>query len=549
MGNERSQGGPLGRQLSQSRGQPKAVPGTDVFAVVSLGRACHDYTLAANSSAPFPVLNPLSSSRFEFVKSFTMSGWRSGEPPCAAGGWPANFPPVPPMRAFSMTVIKRGLDLPIAGAPEQRIDLGPAVGQVGLVGDDYIGMKPTMLVAEGDQVKLGQALLEDKKNPGVFYTAAASGRVSAVNRGAKRKFLSLVIDVEGDERVEFSETRGIPVASLGRSRVAEKLQTSGLWTALRTRPYGHVPAVGSTPHSIFVTAIDTSPLAADPSVVLAGKKDQFVIGLEAISQLTDGKVFVCRGEKGEIPGAELPRVSVHTFSGPHPAGLVGTHIHFLDPVGPNKTVWYLNYQDVIAIGAFFEQGVLDTRRVISLAGPMVQRPRLIETRLGARLDELVDGEIVTDRAVRVISGSVLCGRKSEPMTHFLGRHHSQVSVIQEGTLREFLGWQKPGFDKYSVTRIFASTLSKGKKFAFTTSTEGSERAMVPLGTYEKVMPLDLLPTQLLRALIIRDTEQAQQLGALELEEEDVALCTFVCPGKYEYGTLLRDNLSTIQREG
>ncbi|MGV3483517.1 MAG: NADH:ubiquinone reductase (Na(+)-transporting) subunit A, partial [Planctomycetaceae bacterium] len=199
--------------------------------------------------------------------------------------------------------------------------------------------------------------------------------------------------------------------------------------------------------------------------------------------------------------------------------------------------------------AFFQQGVLDSRRVVSLAGPVVPRPRLIETRLGARLDDLVAGEIQPGVDARVISGSILCGRKSEPMTNFLGRYHSQISVLQEGTQREFLGWQMPGFNKFSVTRIFASTLSKGKKFAFTTSTEGSERAMVPLGTYEKVMPMDLLPTQLLRSLIVRDTEQAQQLGALELEEEDVALCTFVCPGKYEYGTLLRDNLSTIQREG
>jgi len=193
--------------------------------------------------------------------------------------------------------------------------------------------------------------------------------------------------------------------------------------------------------------------------------------------------------------------------------------------------------------------VVDSRRVISLAGPVIKKPRLVEARLGARLDDLVADEIQPNVSARVISGSVLCGRKSEPWLNFLGRYHYQVSVIEEGTQREFLGWQKPGFDKFSITRVFASAMSKGKKFAFTTSTEGSERAMVPLGTYEKVVPLDLLPTQLLRSLIIHDTEQAQQLGALELEEEDVALCTFVCPGKYEYGTLLRDNLTTIQREG
>jgi Na+-transporting NADH:ubiquinone oxidoreductase subunit A len=240
---------------------------------------------------------------------------------------------------------------------------------------------------------------------------------------------------------------------------------------------------------------------------------------------------------------------VEVFQGPHPAGLVGTHIHFLDPVSPGKTVWYLNYQDVVAIGAFFLSGKLDTRRVISLAGPVVERPRLLETRIGACIDELVAGEWKPGVTVRAISGSVLCGRTAAAPLNFLGRYHLQVSALQEGNDREFLGWQGPGFEKYSVTNIFASALSKGKKFALTTSTGGSERAMVPLGTYEQVVPLDILPTQLLRALIVRDTEQAQRLGALELEEEDVALCTFVCPGKYEYGTLLRDNLTTIQREG
>jgi len=452
-------------------------------------------------------------------------------------------------RQLPMTVIKRGLNLPISGAPDQKIEFGPVISHVGILGDDYVGMKPTMLVSEGDTVKRGQKVIEDKKTPGVFYTSPVSGKVSAINRGAKRKFLSIVISVEGDERIEFSGVRGTSTASLGREKVVAALLESGLFTAFRVRPFGHVPEPLNTPHSIFVTAMDTSPLAADPVAVMAGRSADFVAGLEAISQLTDGKVYVCQDEKSTNPGANVPRVQTEVFSGPHPAGLAGTHIHFLDPVGPNKTVWYLNYQDVIAIGSLMLNGVLDNRRVVSLAGPVVTKPRLIETVLGASIDDLVAGQLVDGKSCRVISGSVLCGRKSEPMLSFLGRYHSQISVIEEGTQREFLGWQKPGFEKYSVTRVFASAIASGKKFAFTTSTEGSERAMVPLGTYEKVMPMDLLPTQLLRALIVRDTEQAQQLGALELEEEDVALCTFVCPGKYEYGTLLRDNLTTIQSEG
>ncbi len=448
-----------------------------------------------------------------------------------------------------MTVIKRGLDVPISGEPEQRIEPGPRVTRVGLIGDDYIGMKPTMLVAEGDSVLLGQPVMEDKKNPGVIFTAPAAGKVVAVNRGAKRKFESLVIEVTGDEAVEFPGVGGTALASMDRDTLVGHLVLSGLWTSLRTRPYGLVPGISTSPHSIFVTAIDTNPLAADPAVVLAGREDDFAVGLLALSKLTTGKVFVCRSPRVKVPAGTDSRVQVEVFQGPHPAGLVGTHIHLLDPVGPNKTVWYLNYQDVLAIGAFLLSGKLDTRRVVSLAGPVVNRPRLIETRLGACIDELVAGELAEGVVSRVVSGSVLCGRTVTEPVNFLGRYHLQVSALQEGTQREFLGWQGPGFDKFSITRIYASALSKGKKFALTTSTGGSERAMVPVGTYERVMPLDILPTQLLRSLIIRDTDQAQRLGALELEEEDVALCTFVCPGKYEYGTLLRDNLTTIQREG
>ena len=447
-----------------------------------------------------------------------------------------------------MTTISKGLDLPITGAPEQRIEVAKEVTKVGLLGDDYVGMKPTMLVAVGDKVEMGQPIFTDKKTEGVTFTAPASGKIAEVNRGDKRKFESVVIDVEGDNRIEFDSVKGTDPASLSREALTEKLTISGLWTSLRTRPYGKVPVPGSVPNSIFVQAIDTNPLAADPSVAMADRKDQFSVGLAALTQLTDGNVYVCKAPDAEIPGSSVSGVEVKTFGGPHPAGLVGTHIHTLDPIGNEKVVWYINYQDVCGIGSFFDKGVLDPLRVISLAGPVVNQPRLLQTRIGADIDQLIEGEI-EDVKVRPISGSVLCGRTANHPHNFLGRTHTQISVLKEGDEREFLGWQKPGFDKYSTTRVFASAGNPKQKFAFTTSTGGSKRAMVPLGTYEKVMPLDLMPTQLMRALICHDTDQAQMLGALELEEEDVALCTFVCPGKYDFGTLLRENLTTIEREG
>ena len=250
-----------------------------------------------------------------------------------------------------------------------------------------------------------------------------------------------------------------------------------------------------------------------------------------------------------MPGTELSCISVREFTGPHPAGLVGSHIHFLDPVGAKKTVWYLNYQDVIAMGHLFRTGRLHTERVVSLAGPAVTDPRLVRTRVGANLRELTAGEL-SDEENRLISGSVLCGRQCEGARIFLGRYHQQVSVLQEGRQRNFLGWQLPGLKQYSVMRVFASSLfGRGKQAALTTSRQGSDRPMIPIGVYEKVMPLDVIATFLLRSLIVNDSHQAQQMGCLELDEEDLALCTFVCPGKYDFGEILRRNLTQIERDG
>lgn len=445
-----------------------------------------------------------------------------------------------------MITIKKGLNIPLSGYPRQVIEYGPEVNEVAIVGDDYVGMKPTMEVAEGDLVRLGQVLFTDKKTPGVAYTSPAAGRVKAIHRGAKRKFESVVIERGAGGEETFVKTDD--VHSVTSDTVRENLLRSGLWTALRTRPYSKVPAPESSPHSIFVTAIDTNPLAANPAPIIEEQREDFVWGLHILTKLTDGPVFVCTKPKADIPGQDVDRVSVVEFAGPHPAGLPGTHIHFLDPVSETKTVWQIGYQDAIAYGKLFRTGRLSVERVISLAGPAVQKPRLLRTCLGANIDELVEREL-NEGNNRIISGPLLSGRKIAPPTNYLGRYHQQVSVIPEGDQREFLGWQMPGLNKFSVTRAFAGFWCGGNKYQFTTSTGGSRRAMVPIGTYEKVMPLDIIPTFLLRALITEDTEQAQALGCLELDEEDLALCTFVCPGKYDYGPILRKSLTTIELEG
>ena len=446
-----------------------------------------------------------------------------------------------------MIKVRRGLDLPISGTPEQVVYNGPAVSQVALVGLDYQGMKPTMAVREGDQVKLGQLLFTDKKNASARYTAPAAGTVAAINRGERRIFQSLVIDIDGDDSETFETYSAEQLHTLDRSNVIENLVKSGQWTALRTRPFSKVPAADTMASSIFVTAMDTNPLSADPTVVIDQRREDFTSGLKILARLTDGPVNLCVAPNSIIPGDDIDGVREIAFSGPHPAGLAGTHIHLVDPVSIGKTVWSIGYQDVIAIGALFTTGCIDVRRVIALAGPQVTQPRLLGTRLGANINQLVIGELKNDEN-RVISGSVLSGRQAVSEFVFLGRYHSQVSVIQEGRERQFLHYLRAGVNKHSSLPVFVSSLTK-KLFNMTTSTNGSERAMVPVGGYEKVTALDILPIQLLRALIVGDTEMAQKLGCLELDEDDMGLYTYVCVGKYEYGRILRDNLTRIEKEG
>ena len=442
-----------------------------------------------------------------------------------------------------MIKIKKGLDLPIAGKPEQSITKGNEVSRIALVGSDFNGMKPTMQVQVGDKVKKGQLLFSDKKTEGVLYTSPASGVVKEINRGARRVFESIVIELEGSDEETFASFSASELSALSGEQVQSQLVQSGMWTSIRTRPYSKVPALDSKPSSIFVSAIDTQPLAADPEVVIAQNKDDFANGLTVLSRLSD-KVFVSRAPNSGIPVANAQAVDV---SGPHPAGLVGTQIHFLDPVSATKTVWHVGYQDVIAIGKLFTTGKIFNERVVALAGPQVSKPRLVSTLLGANLDELTKCELNTGEN-RVISGSVLGGRTGAGNMAYLGRYANQISVIEEGRDRKLLHYFSPGADRHSVMRIYLSKLMPNKLFNFTSTTNGSERAMVPLGGYEKVMPLDVLPTQLLRAIIVEDMDVAINLGVLELDEEDLALCTYVCPGKYEYGPILRNNLERIEKE-
>lgn len=446
---------------------------------------------------------------------------------------------------------QRGLDLPITGLPSQDID-AKASSRVAVVAADVVGLRPTLHVNEGDVVRSGQLLFEDKKTPGVRYTAPAAGRIVGVHRGERRALQSVVIDTtagDGQPPVTFGAWENRPQGTLTAEFVRDLLLESGMWPALRARPFSKVADPATQPLALFITATDSEPLAPRPELVVGDRAEDFREGVQALALLTDGPVHVCTDDAWTVPVPTSDRIGHHRFTGPHPSGTVGFHIHTLAPAGRARLVWHIGYQDVLAIGHLLRTGALDATRVVALAGPAVKRPRLLRVPMGASTDELIAGEVEAGE-VRVLSGSVLTGRTAMgDALGFLGRYHRQVAVLPEGRRRDLLGWAGPGLDRFSALRVFLSKLTPSKRFDFTTSTNGSPRAIIPVGLYERVMPFDLQPTYLLKALVTLDVERAEQLGCLELDEEDLALCTFVCPGKNDYGPHLREVLTLIEKEG
>ena len=452
-----------------------------------------------------------------------------------------------------MIKIKKGLDLPIEGRPSQEIVNAPPSTRIALTGYDYVGMKPTLLVQEGQKVKKGEPLFQCKKRLGVTYTSPGAGTIAAINRGEKRVFQTLEIEVDESQEKEQQEAHhsfsSYSPTKKWQDYSAQEIEAllveSGQWVGLRTRPFSKSPLPGTRPSSLFISTLNTHPLAANPATVIEQNKDYFIAGVKILSKLA--KVNLIKKKSTLLAPFEESHIHIHEISGPHPAGNVGTHIHFIDPVGPHKTVWHIGVQDVIGVGHLFKTGRLFVERVVALGGTQVFTPRLLKTRLGANLKTITQGQI-KEGPHRMISGSPLNGRQTDDLFSYLGRFHEQISVIEENNQREFLGWQGPGFHKYSVSNTYLGKFVR-KTFPFSSSLFGSPRAMVPIGSFEKVMPLDILPTQLLRALSCRDTDLAQDLGALELDEEDLSLCTFVSPGKEDFAPLLREVLDLIEKEG
>ena len=450
-----------------------------------------------------------------------------------------------------MIRIKKGLNIPINGSPTEEIVDSTRSRSVAILGNDYVGMKPTMLVEEGERVKLGQALFEDKKNPGVIFTSPAGGKVESINRGDRRVLQSVVIEVEQEEEIEeFNRYSEVELDKTTSAEIRSQLIKSGSWTAFRTRPYSKIPGVEEIPNNIFISLLDTQPLSPNPEIITNLNTDNFNFGLKVLKRLVDCPIHISTGPNSNLDLPEDDQVINHIFSGPHPAGLVGTQMHYISPASLSNINWTIGYQDVIAIGAQFRTGKVFVERVVSLAGPQVNEPKYLKTRLGACTDEVTAGQL-TQRENRVISGSVISGREAIGPYAYLGRNHNQKTVVAEPNTkdREFMNWLTPGPRKFSKIPLFLSSLFPKKLYKFKALMNGSDRPIVPIGVYEEVFPLNFLPAMLLRNIVLMDTEKIQALGGLELDEEDLSLCSFVCPGKYDFGSLLRAGLTKIEVEG
>lgn len=429
--------------------------------------------------------------------------------------------------------IRKGLNLVLDGAPEQVIHPSAEIATVALLGEDYPGLRPSMLVREGDRVRLGQPLFVDRRNPDVPFTSPGTGVVADIHRGVRRALQSVVIKLDGEDENVFQAIDRGDIDRLAPDRIRELLLASGAWTALRTRPYGNVAAPSTSPQAVFVTAIDTRPLAPDPRVVIDQQRDAFTDGLRALARVTTAPTFLCVARADDIPTAAASRITVAEFRGPHPAGLVGTHMHLLAPVGAERPAWHIGYQDVIAIGNLLTSGRPCVERVVSLAGSAVTRPRLVRTRQGASVDELANGEI-EGNSVRLLSGCPLVGRAASDPVAFLGRYHTQVTALRlpsATTLERHRGSRLRAFWRRSPPASAAI-----------------RPPLIPVDTFERVLPLDILPTPLFRALLAGDIDTAAALGCLELEEEDLALSGCVCPSRIDYGSLLRSTLSQLEAQ-
>ncbi|MBE6174263.1 MAG: Na(+)-translocating NADH-quinone reductase subunit A [Rikenellaceae bacterium] len=436
----------------------------------------------------------------------------------------------------------KGLDIRLQGEAAKTIVDAPMAAEYAVSPLDFEGITPKMLVKVGDTVEAGSPLFFDKKRPEILFTSPVSGTVAAVNRGEKRKILSVV--VAADKEIAYKPFSSLDLSKASREQIIELLLETGLWTMFTQRPYGIVASPSDKPKAIFVSAFDSAPLAIDYGFALADQQQPLQKGFDLLRRLTDGKVHLSYdacGQKPQIDGVEL-----HAFKGKHPAGNVGVQIHHIDPINKGEKVWTLNIQDVAILGRFFLTGKVDMSRVVAVAGSCVAEPKYYRVVAGASIESILGGKLSNEHA-RVISGNVLTGR-NVGKEGFLGVNANQITAIPEGDNYELLGWAMPRFKKFSVSRAYLSWLLPCRKYNLDTNLNGGERAFVMNDLYEKYLPMDIYPVHLVKACIANDLDKMENLGIYEVVEEDLALCEFVCPSKIEMQQILRNGINLIMKE-
>lgn len=443
--------------------------------------------------------------------------------------------------------IKRGLNIKLAGEAARSVSNLPLPELFAIKPPDFTGLIPKLLVKEGDEVQSGSPLFYDKNNESIKFCSPVSGEIVEIVRGDKRRILE--IKILADREIKYlSFTKNNP-ADLSREEITAALLNSGAWPFIRQRPFGIVANPGDKPKSIFISAFDSNPLAPDINFIMQQQDMNFQAGLDALKKLTDGNIHlnVHSGMNASPVFTNAKGVVVNKISGPHPAGNVGVQIHHIDPVNKGETVWYVNPQDVLVIGRLFTEGRFDASRVVALTGSQVVNAKYYKTLVGASIKNIIADGGLKQGENRVVSGNVLSGTQI-PEDGYLGFYDSQITVIPEGHVSEFMGWLAPGFNKYSMSRTFFSWLTPGKEYGLDTNLHGEERPFVMTGQYEKVFPMNIYPVQLLKSILIEDIDMMEKLGIYEVVEEDFALCEFVCTSKIKSQEIIRRGLDIVRKE-
>ncbi len=449
--------------------------------------------------------------------------------------------------------LKKGFDIRLVGEAEKRIVELPAPKMVALKPQDFRGLKAKLEVHEGDTVKQGTPLFYAKSNENIKFVSPVSGTVKAIKRGERRALMEIIVENDGQnnsEKVDVPGREGIKTA--GREKLQAVMMQGGVWPFIIRRPFSKIALAGDTPRDIFISGMDTGPLAPDMALVMEGLEDDFQAGIDALAQMTEGKVYlgIDSRAKSAVPAFnQATGVEKNYFSGPHPAGNVGVHVHHVKPLKSGEVVWTVKPYGVAMIGRFLKTGLFPQERVVAVAGSSVKEPVYYKTITGVSLEDLFAQNGITDEEPRYISGNVLTGTRVLK-SGFVGFYDNLVSVIPEGPKeRKLLGWYLPGFKELSHSRTFMSRWFPSRAYKVNTLLHGADRAFVMSGDYESVLPMDIYPVFLVKSILANDFEEMEGLGLMELDEEDVALCSYICPSKYDFGGIIRQGLDIVEKEG